>query len=147
MVKFDPSNRPEIVIGPKRLKWVRIVLAFMLVAASFLVITGILVWLRHRNVDTDAARATASFAFYFVLLPSCVLWSLTVLALWFSVRRNATFRMISTLSGGAMVMCMVPFQQSPFGVFGTVLGLALIGMVFWPDKELKAERAADNEPV
>ena len=48
--------------------------------------------------------------------------------------------MITTLSGGAMVMCMVPFQQSPFGIFGTVLGLAVIGMVFWPDKQLKAER-------
>ena len=67
----------------------------MLVAGSFLVVTGLLVWLRHRGVDTDAARTTTSFAFYFVLLPSCVLFFLTVLALGFSSRRNATFRMIS----------------------------------------------------
>lgn len=147
MVKYDPANRPEIVIGTKRLKWVRIVLALMLVAASFLVVTGLMVWLRHRGVDTSAARTTTSFAFYFVLIPSCVLFFLTVLSLGFAARRNATFRMITTLCGGAMVMCMVPFQQSPFGIFGTVLGLAVIGMVFWPDKQLKAERAADNEPV
>jgi hypothetical protein len=147
-VKFDPSNRPEIVIGPKRAKWVRIVLLLMMVAASFLVITGLLVWLRHRNVNTDVAQDTTTFAFYFVLIPSLVLFFLTMLALAFSPRRNATFRMVATLSGGAMVMCMVPFQQSPFGIFGTLLGLVVIGMVFWPDKQLKAERAAaDNEPI
>jgi hypothetical protein len=143
-VKYDPTNRPEIVLSPSRTTKIRLMLCVMLGTGLFMLVTGVMVWLSNRGVDTDEAKSIASLAALFVVPTSTVLCLAALLGLVFSVRRNATFRMTTTFAGLAMVMNMVPFQQSPIGIVGTLLGLVVIGFAFWPDKAAKAEVAGDG---
>lgn len=80
-------------------------------------------------------------------LPAAVLLVLTSgLAVKFSARRNATFRMLTTFTGGLMVMVASIVRGGPIGVTLTIYGLALVALAFWPDKAAKAENAAAQEP-
>ncbi|MGL5827398.1 MAG: hypothetical protein ACRCYU_21705 [Nocardioides sp.] len=138
-MKYDPSNRPEIVLSTSRTTKIRLLLCVMLATGVFMVVTGVMVWSSNRGTATDEAKSIASLAALFVVPTSTALSATALLGVVFSARRNATFRMMTTFAGLAMVMTMVPFQQSLPGIVGTLLGLVVIGLAFWPDKAAKAE--------
>jgi hypothetical protein len=146
-VKYDPSNRPEIVLGTRRAFVLKVLLWVVLVQALFITVWFVFILIKFRNNDSEGI---VNFRTYIIglALPAVVLLLITSgLAVRFSSRRNATFRMLATFTGGLLVMEAALVRGLPaLGVSMTILGILLVGLAFWPDKAAKAENAANREP-
>ncbi len=142
-MKYDPSNRPEVVLGTSRTRVLRIMLWVVVVQAVLFALWVTFIVIKFRN-NADPGIVQVRNLLLGLLLPAAVLLLVTSsLALRFSSRRNATFRMLTTFSGGLLVMVAAIIRGGPIGVTLTIYGLALVALAFWPDKSAKAENAVD----
>lgn len=147
MVKYDPSNRPDIVVGTQRALILRVLLWVVLVQALLVAVWFVFILIKFRNNESDGIVQLRTFIIG-LGLPAIVLLVITsALAVVFSSRRNATFRMLTTFTGGLLVMEASLVRGLPaLGVGMTLVGIVLVALAFWPDKAAKAENAANREP-
>lgn len=145
-MKYDPSNRPDIVVGPQRTFILRVLLWVVLVQAVLIATWFVFILIKFRNNESEGIVNLRTFIIG-LGLPAIVLLAVTSgLAVYFSRRRNATFRMLTTFTGGLLVMEAALVRGLPvLGVGMTIVGILLVAMVFWPDKAAKAENAAIRE--
>lgn len=143
---YDASNRREIIYGHSRARLIRWICLAILIQAAFFAVWAIFLLVKFRNNQDTGVEHVRSFLTMFVLPVTLAEVALGTLALRVAPRRNATLRLLATFLGGLLVFEAV--STGPLiGTLLTPIGLVLVGLALWPDKNADGGPAdSDKEP-